>query len=140
VALAALLDTHVWLWWLLGDERLSPSERRALDSMAAAQSLAISAISLWEVQMLTAKGRLQLNRPFSTWLKAAASPDVVNVLELDIEVVTVLDDLPESFHGDPADRVIVATARAHRLPLATHDVRIRRSRLAKLWVPDGRGG
>ena len=55
--------------------------------------------------------------------------------ELGVEVVLALDALPASFHGDPADRLIVATARAHAMPLATQDAAIRRSRAAKLWKP-----
>jgi PIN domain nuclease of toxin-antitoxin system len=60
---------------------------------------------------------------------------VISVLPLSIEVVFALDTLPASFHGDPADRLIVATARAHAMPLATHDTAIRRSRAAKIWKP-----
>ena len=52
---------------------------------------------------------------------------------LDIDVILALDALPESFHGDPADRLIVATARARKLPLATRDAAIRKSRAVKLW-------
>lgn len=73
--------------------------------------------------------------PFAAWLRAAASADIVTVLPLNVDVVLALDALPDSFHGDPADRLIVATARAHALPLATRDSRIRRSRLVKPWKP-----
>jgi PIN domain nuclease of toxin-antitoxin system len=57
------------------------------------------------------------------------------VIPLDVETVLALDSLPDSFHGDPADRLIVATARAHGLPLAIRDTRIRRARVARLWKP-----
>ncbi|MEQ1883030.1 MAG: PIN domain-containing protein [Burkholderiales bacterium] len=60
---------------------------------------------------------------------------MTSVLPLDRDVVIALDSLPASFHGDPADRVIVATARTHAIPLATHDGAIRRSRLVKFWKP-----
>jgi PIN domain nuclease of toxin-antitoxin system len=63
-----LLDTHVWLWWLLGSERLRPEERRALDRLAGSGSPHLSAMSLWEAQMLHAKGRL------SAAMTAAVSP------------------------------------------------------------------
>jgi len=85
--------------------------------------------------MLHAKGRLELPLAFTDWLRRAAAPPMVTVLPLDIPVITALDNLPARFHGDPADRLIVATARAHQIPLATHDVRIRRSRTARLWKP-----
>jgi PIN domain nuclease of toxin-antitoxin system len=131
-----LLDTHVWLWWLLGQPELSAAERDALDALATAGSLpGISAISLWEAQMLARKGRLELDAALADWLPTAAAAETVAVLPLDVAVVLALDALPAGFHGDPADRIIVATARAHGLPLATRDKSIRRSRAARLWKP-----
>ncbi len=85
--------------------------------------------------MLASKERLQLDAPLTHWLPTAAAPDTVTVLPLDTSVVLALDALPAGFHGDPADRIIVATARAHGLPLATRDNNIRRSRTVKLWKP-----
>ena len=133
--MSVLLDTHVWVWWLTPDARLPAVERAALDVMAARRELRLSAISMWEAQVLHAKGRLSLPLAFSDWLVRATADDVVRVLPLDLDVVLALDELPASFHGDPADRLIVATARAHALPLATHDSTIRRSRAARLWRP-----
>ena len=131
--MSVLLDTHVWLWWLTGAPDLSPSVRRALDAQATRELPFLSAISLWEAQMLASKGRIQPHGRFDHWLRSVSAPDVVQLLPLDSEVVIALDELPASFHGDPADRLIVATARAHRLPLATRDAAIRRSRVVTLW-------
>jgi PIN domain nuclease of toxin-antitoxin system len=130
-----LLDTHVWLWWLLGSDRLPKKERDELDHLAGRGALGVAAVSLWETQMLHAKGRLSLDRPFDIWIRDAAAANVVQVLPLDAEVVIALDGLPASFHGDPADRLIVSTSRAHDIPLATHDAAIRKSRVATLWKP-----
>jgi PIN domain nuclease of toxin-antitoxin system len=130
-----LLDTHVWLLWLLGSNRIAKKERQELDRLASRGALRIAAVSLWEVQMLHEKGRLALNPPFDIWLREAAGADVVQVMPLDIEVVIALNNLPRSFHGDPADRLIVATSRAHKFPLATHDAAIRKSRVAAFWKP-----
>ena len=131
----ALLDTHIWVWWLTGDPALTARERASLDSAADAGELCLAAISLWETQMLYARGRFALPVPLPDWLRRAAAPPVVTILPLDVQVVTALADLPERFHGDPADRLIVATARAHQLPLATHDARIRASRTVRVWKP-----
>lgn len=129
-----LLDTHVWLWWLLGQPELPARERDALDALAAAGTPpGLSAISLWEAQMLAAKGRLKVDVPLTHWLPTAAAPEVVNLIPMDVAVILALDNLPAGFHGDPADRIIVASARARGIPLATKDGSIRRSRAVRLW-------
>ena len=130
-----LLDTHIWVWWLTPGSPLTRTEREALDVAAERREVCLAAISLWEAQMLYRKRRLELPLPFSDWLTRAADSRIVSVIPLDVETVLALDSLPHSFHGDPADRLIVATARAHVLPLATRDTRIRRSRMVRLWKP-----
>lgn len=112
---------------------LPARERRALNALALEAPPALSAISLWEVQMLHARKRITLPLPFEQWLLAAADSRTVALLPLDVAVVSSLNALSGNFHGDPADRLIVATARAHGLPIATHDSLIRRSRLVPLW-------
>ncbi len=134
-----LLDTHVWVWWLTDDPALSDRDRTLFDRAAGAQQVFLSAISLWEVQMLHSKNRLSLPLPFADWLRRASAPGVLRVLPLDADVVIALDRLPRRFHGDPADRLIVATARAHRLALATRDELIRKSRAVRLWRADQGG-
>ncbi|HYC93125.1 MAG TPA: type II toxin-antitoxin system VapC family toxin [Thermoanaerobaculia bacterium] len=129
-----LLDTHFWIWWVMGQAELTEAERAGLRAAAESGAVALSAISLWEAQMLYARRRLELTMPFDTWLLQAAAPSVVRIMPLDVAVVLALNQLPASFHGDPADRIIAATARAHDLPLATRDRAIRRSRVARLWA------
>lgn len=131
--MSVLLDTHVWVWWLTPDSPLSITERSALDAKAERRELFLAAISLWEAQMLHAKRRLQLPLRFPDWLAQAADERMITVVPMAIDVILALDALPESFHGDPADRLIVATARALKLPLATRDATIRKSRAVKLW-------
>jgi PIN domain nuclease of toxin-antitoxin system len=138
--LKVLLDTHMWLWWLTRHPEMSDRERAALDRAAEKQQLFLPAISLWEAQMLHSKNRIRLPMPFHEWLRRAAAPGVLTVLPLDVEVLIALGRLPGAFHGDPADRLIAATARAHRLPLATHDERIRKSRAVRLWTAGRRTG
>ncbi len=128
-----LLDTHVWVWWMLGDSRLSARDRKALDDLPSGSRPGLCDISLWEVALLAQLGRLRLDDDLEDWLRIAASPATVEVLPITTDVVAEMNRLPATFHQDPADRLIVATARAAGLPLATHDARIRRSRLAPLW-------
>ena len=130
-----LLDTHIWIWWLTPRSPLKPAERNALDAAAEAGGVCLAAISLSEAQLLHSKQRLQLPLPFPDWLSRATESRVLTVLPLDRDVVIAVDSLPARFHGDPADRLIVATARTHGIPLATRDRAIRRSRTAKLWSP-----
>ena len=130
-----LLDTHVWVWWLSQDARLKIEEQDGLDRLATGQHLCLAAISLWEAQMAYAKGRFQPTGEFEIWLRAATAPDVIRVLPIDVPVTLALNGLPRSLSKDPADRLIVATARAHSLALATHDRNIRRSRAVKFWKP-----
>jgi PIN domain nuclease of toxin-antitoxin system len=87
-----LLDTHIWLWWLLGQEELGPKDRQRLQGLVAAGTPpSISAISLWEVQMLVSKGRLLLSLPLSRWLPLATAPETVRVLPLDTDVVLAVN-------------------------------------------------
>ena len=133
--MSVLLDTPIWVWWLTPGSPLSRAERNVLDASAARRELFLSAVSLWEAQMLHAIRRLELPLPFADWLARATDERIISVVPLSVEVVLALNALPASFHGDPADRLIVATARAHAMPLATHDSAIRRSRAVKPWKP-----
>lgn len=128
-----LLDTHVWLWWLLGDGALHKWERNALDRLALMQELAVSWVSIWETEMLEKKGRIALHPDFGTWIRQAVNGSFCSVLPVDVEVVVTQRRLPESFHSDPADRLIVATAILAECPLATHDQRIRKSGIVSIW-------
>ncbi len=128
-----LLDTHIWLWWLLGDGNLSTSERKALDRFASQKSLVISWVSVWETEMLERKGRVSLTPDFQSWLETATHPDIVTVLPADIDVVIAQRSLPETFHGDPADRLIAATSVLSGYRLATHDQRIVNSAVCEIW-------
>ena len=92
--MSVLLDTHLWLWWLFGALQLTNRKRQVIDQSAQARQLRLAAISLWEVQMLQAKGRLQLDQPFEHWLHRASALDVITVLPLDSEVVIRVDSLP----------------------------------------------
>ena len=133
--MSVLLDTHIWVQWLMPGSGLSRTERDSLDASAGRHELFLSAISLWEAQVLHAKSRIELPLPFAEWLAYATDDRMLSIVPLDVKVVLSLNALPESFHGDPADRLIVASARAHSMPLATHDSNIRRSRAARLWKP-----
>jgi PIN domain nuclease of toxin-antitoxin system len=120
-----LLDTHAWVWWVTGDPRLSKRARTATERAAGDADLAISAISIWEVAKKVEKGQLELDRPLDDWLDAALTVEGLQVLELARKVLVESCCLPKPFHGDPADQIIVATARTRAASLVTADTRIR---------------
>lgn len=115
-----------------GEQQLSDKERKHLDELAKSGNPPwLSDMSLWEAQMLHQKGRLNLQIPFSLWLQTAAVPEVVRLARISPEVVLEVEALPKGFHGDPADRIIVATAKALNLTLWTHDKNIFKSKVVR---------
>lgn len=130
---APVLDTHIWIWWMLGDPNLTNSERAALDILPPDNRPIISDISLWEFATLVDLGRLTIEGTVEQWLSIAASPATVTIQSITPAIVAEMNRLPTTFHRDPADRLILATARALKHPLATKDRKIRQSRLTKLW-------
>lgn len=119
-----LLDTHIWVWWVHDDPQL-PVAYRSLLTTEEPNGLSVSAISCWEVAMLAARGRLQLPLPSTEWLQQALTSHGISLLPLSPAIAVESAMLPGSFHRDPADQIIVATARVHDVPLVTLDARIR---------------
>lgn len=118
---------------MLGDPGLSFAERDVLDTLPSDARPVISDISLWEFATLVDLGRIRIKGSPEAWLQIAASPATVRIQPITPGIVAEMNLLPASFHRDPADRLIVATARFLKLPLATKDRKIRKSRLAPLW-------
>ena len=117
-----LLDTHAWIWWAAEPERLS---KRARTEVNEAKALYVAAISVWEVAMLVTKKRLVLDRETLVWAKQALALPKISLVPLSPEISIASASLGERFHGDPADRMIVATAMELRVPVVTKDERIR---------------
>ena len=122
--MTALLDTHVLIWWLTDSTRLSRAQREITASASAASPLLVSDISLWEIAMLHSLGRIRLSLPLREWLEAAVAPPLVQRHSISPAIAAELASLPESFHRDPADRILVATARVLGATLLTRDRRI----------------
>jgi PIN domain nuclease of toxin-antitoxin system len=120
-----LLDTHVWLWFALGNaDRLGADARRQIEDAALGGKLAVSAITVWEIGMLDVKGRITLGAPCEKWIENALKLPGLRLIGLDPEIAIASTRLPGEFHPDPADRILVATARALNATLATADERI----------------
>ena len=118
-----VLDTHVWVWWVHGDSRLPAALRAYIDAQQT--GIGVSAISCWEIAKLVEYNRLILTLPVSDWMKQALSYPGIRLLELTPEIAIESTQLPQPFHKDPADQMIVATARIHGFALVTCDTKIR---------------
>lgn len=122
---ALLLDTHVWLWYAEGmTERLRPASIRKLDEARKRDGLIVSAISVWEIGMHAARGRIQLAIPLRDWVERALAESGISLVPLDAAVAAESTLLPGDPQGDPADRFLIATARVHGVALATRDEQI----------------
>lgn len=116
-----LLDTHAWVWLMNGSKRLGPRARKAVDQSAQAGGVLVAAISTWEVAMLVAKGRLVLDRDVGEWVRTALAQPGIRLEALSPEIAVAGARLPGDPHGDPADRMIAATARHCGATLLTDD-------------------
>lgn len=116
-----LLDTHVIRWLADGDPRLGP---HALERLRSDGGLRASAISYWEFGMLSGKGKLVFSRPVRQWLDTVLANGGIEAVAVTTAVAADAGTLPDLAHGDPADRILIATARGLGCALATADRRI----------------
>ena len=123
---ALLVDTHIFVRWRLEPDQLTRPQRRAL-LLAENRStaLSISAITIWELALLAAKGRIKLKEPLGAWLNNLVLQPLIEVVPITPEIAAMGAQLGSALHNDPADRIIVATARCHNLTLVTSDQGIR---------------
>ena len=116
-----LLDTHAWLWLISDPARLSGAARAAVD---AAERLGVCTISCWELGMLAQSGRIRIDREPRAWMRQALADQRTEAIPLSAETALSAALLPVSFPGDPADRIIFATAVDHGIRLVTRDERM----------------
>ena len=120
-----LLDTHVWVWWNMSPERLSGRTRSLLSSPSKYEELLLSAISAWEFSKLLEKRRLAISCAPEEWIGRALEMPKLRLAPLTATVAYRSTVLPPPFHDDPADQIIVATAREENAVIITSDRRIR---------------
>lgn len=120
---ALLLDTHVWIWLNEGLPELSVDRRQSIDDAARRGQVWVSIISVWEVSLLHSKQRLHLGTSCLDWARRALAPPLA-LAELTPEIAVECNGLPGRFHSDPADRIIMATARIGGLTVVTRDRQI----------------
>jgi PIN domain nuclease of toxin-antitoxin system len=120
-----VLDTHALVWWLTQAPGLSPAAKRAIGRNAGNGEIVVSAISILEIATAVRRGRLQFSVPLDQWLADTRSLPELRVEPASAEIAALAGSMPEPMHGDPADRLIAATATLLGAALVTGDERLR---------------
>lgn len=116
-----VIDTHVLIWVVNGDKRIPVPARNSIEEAADSGGVLVSAITPWEIAVLARKKRLDLGQEIGRWIEAALALAGIQLAPLSPAIAVDSNALPGAFHDDPADRIIVATARFHGVPLLTAD-------------------
>ena len=117
-----ILDTHIWIWWIDKHEKLTAKNRNLIEQYRH-EGLGISVISCWEIAKLVEKHRLKFECSVEEWLNSALAYPKIQLLDLTLPIILQSTQL-EGFHQDPADQIIVATAKVYDCPLLTQDTKI----------------
>jgi PIN domain nuclease of toxin-antitoxin system len=118
-----LLDTHIWIWWANNSPELGQRERDILQRHQTS-GLAVSIISCWELAKLVELQRLHLAMPVENWMLRSLQALQIQTLDLTPHIAVSSTQLPQPFHKDPADQMIVAISRVLNIPLLTADRKI----------------
>lgn len=115
-----LIDTHIWVWWVSESKRLTLDLQESLLNNIQG-GIGVSVISCWEIANLVERNRLEFGRPVRNWISIALGYPGVQLIGLTPDIAVTSTQLPGDFHSDPADRILVATARIYQIPLLTVD-------------------
>ncbi len=127
-----LLDTHVLAWTVADPQRLSRLALREIERARRRDGLAISAITLWELASLFARGRIRARGSVESSVRTFC--EGVEIIPITLDIAAMAAQFPADYPGDPVDRIIGATACIEGMPLVTRDERIRRSPLLRtVW-------
>ena len=129
-----ILDTHTWIWWNMNPKRLSRKVRTLLSTPTQYEELLLSAISPWEFSKLIEKGRIGISCNPEEWISEALALPKLRLVPLTPAIAYRSTSLPQPFHHDPADQIIVATAREENATVLTKDDLIQNYRHVRtLW-------
>jgi len=118
-----LLDTHTWIWWVDGNKKLKEWQFKILKENENS-GLGVSVISCWEIAKLVELQRIKFSCSINEWMEKALAYPGIHLFELTPEITIESTMLPGEFHKDPADQLIVATARIHNIFLLSSDKKI----------------
>lgn len=119
-----ILDTHIWIWLNTASAEISSKTVASIDRAARSGEVFVHAITLWEIATLESKGRVTMSMPLEQWITEALSKPGVGLVPLLPNIAIESARLPANFHGDPADRIIVAAARVMGMAVVTRDSKI----------------
>ena len=119
-----VLDTHTWIWYLDSPSKLSTPAQEAIESARGEKTVHVCSISTWEIYMLVSGGRLAFSVPADVWVARSERFSFLKFIPVDNEIARLAVQLPGTFHNDPADRMIVATARFFGAPVVSKDTKI----------------
>jgi PIN domain nuclease of toxin-antitoxin system len=129
-----VLDTHTWIWWNMHPKKLSPKIRTLLSTPRRYEELLLSAISPWEFCKLLEKGRLGISCSPEEWISEALVMPKLRLVPLHPLIAYHSTTLPQPFHDDQGDQIIVATARDENATILTKDKLIQQySHVRTLW-------
>jgi PIN domain nuclease of toxin-antitoxin system len=129
-----VLDTHVLVWWVSGSGRLSVRAKRVINQGLRRSPAIVSTISVLEIVTAVRRGRLELGSPLAQWLADLRALPELQFEPMSGEIAELAGSFDEAMPGDPADRIIVATALTLRARLVTADERLRESRrVSTVW-------
>jgi PIN domain nuclease of toxin-antitoxin system len=119
-----LLDTHTWIWWNMNPDKLSQKVKKLIGNSNSYEEILLSAISPWEFCKLLEKKRVGISCDPEEWIKTALDMSKLRLLPLSPVLSYRSTVLPQPFHNDPADQIIVATAREENATILTKDEKI----------------
>ena len=119
-----IFDTHVWYWIIIGSDKVPRKIRNKINSAIPAGNIKVSIISAWEIAMLESKGRIKMHINCLDWIKKALAAPSIALCNLTPDIIYESIHLPGSMHNDPADKMIIASARILNATLVTIDKNI----------------
>ena len=119
-----VLDTHAWIWWVSSPNLLSNDGRMAIEAASKSGQVYVSTISVWEIALLVKRGRLELTMNVDDWLRHCEALPELYFIPVNNSIALRSVQIADFASGDPADRIILATALALGTPLVTKDERM----------------
>ncbi len=129
-----VLDTHVWVWFISNPELLSKRAEKAINKAVQKENLLISSISAWELALLVKENRLSLALDVADWIAKSESLPFIQFVPVTNSIAVKSVNLPDPFHPDPADRIIIATALSHGAQIVSKDNKmLAYSQIQTIW-------